>query len=314
MKKVSSSIISVILLLLVVGCGSTNKTNIKNDIKRSPQSIEYSKKVSTNEELYLDINDTKCKNCVWKSEDGQLISNNTELTWKAPENEGKYQLTANITEMDGSKKIIKYNIFVDKPHEEKNNSNDNPKIPDDAIKIIDSSNPTPPNMNLHDPTPSGAYYKYIYDDDINGYVLQLHSNWIENSYHILGYDVDEKYVWNEHPVYQNKLHIAWDAKFSGDYIVFVVMGFKTADGEYIEKDLVYTPTPNGYEDFIGSFMQICLPNSNDGKWHHYQRDLLQDVRRFYPGATINFSEYKQEGEVNGFAVRGSGYITNIYLW
>ena len=341
MKKISSSIISVILVILFIGCGSTN-SNKEAFKDLTPTTIYASKKVFANQSFDLSIDDNRCIDCVWEEEDGKTIKNGKSITWKAPSKPGEYKLIANITENSGARKIVKFNITVVEPQNstqnennssdtnslptqdqseqnssnESNNStyNDNYDIPDNAIKIVDSKNSTPPNMNLHDPTPSGAYYEYIYDDEIGGYTLKLHSHWIENSYHILGYDVNEKYVWNEHPEYQNKLHISWDAKFSGDYIVFVVMGFKTADGEYIEKDLVYTPTPNGYENFTGSFMQIYLPNSNDGKWHHYERDLLKDVRKFYPGATINYAMYKKRGEVNGFAVRGSGYITNIFLW
>ncbi len=185
-------------------------------------------------------------------------------------------------------------------------------VPNDKIMIIDSSNSTPPNIVLHDGVPQGAYYRFI-NDPQKGYVLQFHSHWIENSYHILGYDATERYVWDEMPEYQNRLQISWDSKFSGDFIIYVVLRFKTANGDVIQKDLVYTPSPNGYANYTGSFMHIYLGRSaKDGRWHHYKRDLLRDLRRFYPGATIDYND-NGIGEVNGFAVRGSGYITNLAL-
>jgi len=216
---------------------------------------------------------------------------------------GRYTITYRATDSAGNR-ATKQRVV---------NVVDNAPNPNDSIYIVNSNNPVEPNVVIHDPTPRGAHYEYIYDNQLKGYTLRLHSHWIENSHHILGYDAHERYVWNEYPEYQNKLNISWDAKFSGDYIIYVVVDFRTKDGQLIHKDLVYTPTPNGYENYTGNFMHIYLPHSNDGKWHHYHRNLLADVRRFYPGATMHYIENQRSPEVNGLAVRGSGYITNIVL-
>ena len=183
---------------------------------------------------------------------------------------------------------------------------------DERVMIVDATNPQAPNVNLHDPDPTGAYFRYVRDPE-KGYVLELHSHNRENSHHILGYDTNIKYNWESMPRYQNKLHIAWDSKFEGDFIIYVVLKFKTADGEIKWSDLVYTPTPNGYPNYTNSFMHISLgERARDGQWHHYDRDILEDLHRFYPGATIDYND-NYSGYVNGFAVRGSGWLTNIYL-
>ncbi len=178
-----------------------------------------------------------------------------------------------------------------------------------SIMIIDSSISYAPNIILHDNSPSGAYYRYQ-EDPKRGYLLAIYTNGIKNSFYILGYDVTQKYQWNEIPSYQNILHISWDSKFSEDFIIFIVVVFKDENGNKIYRDLVYTPTPNGYPNYTNDFMHISLgKNAKDGKWHHYDRNILADIREFYPNATI----LNGAGYVNGFAIRGTGKITNLKL-
>ena len=179
------------------------------------------------------------------------------------------------------------------------------------IYLIDSSIESEPNIVLFDNSPNGAYYDYSGDSQ-KGNVLSLYSNNLDNQFQILGYDTSEVYTWNELPSYQNRLNISWDGKFSGDFIIFVVLKFQTEDGQR-RKDLVYTPSSGGYSGYTDSFMHISLGSSaKDGDWHHFNRDILEDIRRFYPSARLDYND-NQSGYVNGFAVRGTGKITNIKL-
>jgi hypothetical protein len=182
----------------------------------------------------------------------------------------------------------------------------------DDIVIVNSSLSYAPNIDLYDSDPSGAYFSYEYDSQ-KGYALTLHSNGMQNAFHILGYDAQERYLWEELPTYQNRRLVSWDGKFSNDFIIFIVLKFTTSDGEMKWKDLIYTPSSHGYNSDTNNFLHISLGSSaKDGNWHHYTRDILSDLRRFYPGANINYDDGKS-GYINGFAVRGSGKITNIVL-
>ncbi len=171
-------------------------------------------------------------------------------------------------------------------------------------------------VNLHDSTPAGAYYSFEDDNFVAAgqQVLVLHSTGIENSFHILGYETDVKYNWASLPSHQNRFHVSWDSKFSGNFIIYVVLKFKTAEGVDTWSDLVYTPSENGYANYTENFMHIYLGESaDDGTWHHFERDILADLHTFYPGATIDNSNSTWDSYVNGIAIRGSGSVTNIKL-
>ena len=199
--------------------------------------------------------------------------------------------------------------YTDEPYNDDETSNRQDHGGD--MYIIDSSIESPPNIVLYDDTPDGAYYQYQ-SDSHKGNVLSLYANGLDNQFQILGYDTSEVYTWNELPSYQNRLNISWDGKFNGDFIIFVVLKFQTEDGQR-RRDLVYTPSSNGYSDYTDSFMHISLGGSaKDGDWHHFSRDILDDIRRFYPSAKLDYSD-NQSGYVNGIAIRGTGKITNIKL-
>ena len=176
-----------------------------------------------------------------------------------------------------------------------------------STMIVDSSR-TDTFILLHDDTPSGAYYTYEED------ALALHSDGIKNSFHILGYETDEKYNWGSLPSHQNKYNLSWEGRFDDEFIIYVVLKFQTIDGKILRKDLVYTPSENGYEDYTFSHMHIFLgEDSNDGTWRHFERNILDDLHSFYPGAVINSTNI-YDGYLNGIAVRGTGSITNMYLY
>ncbi len=184
----------------------------------------------------------------------------------------------------------------------------------ESVMILDGKKEVS-NLVLHDATPAGAFTEYIEDDALqdSAFAVQTHTSGIANSFHFVGYDTTKEYQWYEMPQYQNKMFISWDGKFEEDYIVYVVLKFKTEKGETKRSDLVYTPSKKDYKDYTENFMHIYLGNNaKDGRWHHYKRNILEDLRRFYPGATIDYAD-NFSGYVNGFALRGSGRITNIKL-
>ncbi len=230
---------------------------------------------------------------------------------------GTYTITYSVTDSASHSVTKTREVRVVLPR----SSNDdlmiiNPHNSNLVISYDDNEAPYDPNtltVNIYDNTPQVPKEPRMVDIGNANYALELFGNGIDNAFHILGYDTIKKYYWNEHPEYQTRFHISWDAKFSSDFVIYIVLKFQTADGQTIWNDLVYTPTPNGYEGVTNGFLHISLGiGAKDGEWHHYERDILDDLHRFYPGATIPYNDNKK-GYVNGFAIRGSGLITNLKL-
>ena len=275
MNRVHLFVITIVLTALISGCGSN-----KNDLYKNSQQTENNRKTDTTV---------------------------TEQKQQTPQ-QNKESETINNTQEDQS--------YQEEEQYNDDDYTDNDEYEDDEyydyIKIIDSSLSYAPNINLHDSTPQGAYYSYISDPKM-GHVLSLHTNGLENSFHILGYDTHNVYEWCDMPSYQNRQNISWDSKFDNDFIIFIVVKFMDGHGNKIYRDLVYTPTPNGYDEYTNEFMHISLGSgAKDGQWHHYSRNILSDIRRFYPNAIFHYDS-QQNCYLNGFAIRGSGEITNLIL-
>ncbi len=218
---------------------------------------------------------------------------------------GTYTIEYGVSDMAGNSASITRDVIV------------RPKAvtpPSEDTMIIDARR-VDASIDLHDATPVGAYYTYEKDDFVTAKerVLELHSSGLQNSFHILGYETDVKYNWWSLPSHQNKHIVSWDSKFDEDFIIYIVLKFTTADGEMKRSDLVYTPSVKGYAYYTKDFMHTSLgKDAKDGKWHHYERDILADLQTFYAGATIDFDN-NISGYVNGIAIRGSGRITNLKL-
>ncbi len=199
-------------------------------------------------------------------------------------------------------------------------STDHVKLEVDALSPLQDTMVLSPDredatIDIHDNTPAGAYITY--EDDafvgVGQKVVELHGAGIQNSFHFIGYETEIKYNWWSLPSHQYRNNVSWDGKFDDDFIVYIVLKFKTAEGKIVRNDLVYTPSKSGYEDYTENFMHISLgQKSKDGKWHHYERNILADLHKFYPDATIDYDD-NYSGLLNGFAIRGAGRVTNIKL-
>jgi len=184
-----------------------------------------------------------------------------------------------------------------------------------SIVIVGSFLECAPHIELYHAEVQPTYFKYLYDESYKGYTIFFKSNGLENAIHILGYDAKERYEWDEYPEYQNKFNLSWDSKFSNDFYISVVLSFM--DGNISKKtDLIYSPSKNGYERYTNGYCHISLGESaKDGQWHHFERNILSDLKRFYPNATMHYNEDSivNFSYINGFALRGTGSITNIIL-
>jgi len=223
--------------------------------------------------------------------------------------------------------------FNQNPYENQNTHTQNPnqiecqdflryEQENNNIYIINPKSPCKPYVNLYHAEVQPTWSEYIYDDDLDGYALKFHSNGLKNAIHILGYRAKNMYQWSDFPHYQNKFNISWDSKMGGDYMIFLVIQFQNKDGSIEQKDLVYLPIDSKedlnnrpYENFeiTKEFLPIFLGSDiKDGKWHHFQRNILDDLHRYRPSANIDFDDDKNR-YLNGFALRGSGMVSNIKI-
>jgi len=189
----------------------------------------------------------------------------------------------------------------------------------DTIEIIDSALECPPNIDLYHAEVGEndfkPYYDYEYDDDYKANVIYFKSNGLKNAIHIQGYDTNETYEWVEFPNYQNKFNISWDAKFSNDFAIFVVVDFQDENKTHHHNDLVYTTLQESTDEVnLSQYLTIKLDKSyKDGEWHTYERNVIDDLNKFYPNAKIVYNEDNKSNYINGFALKGTGSITNIML-
>jgi hypothetical protein len=304
--------IFVLVVILFLGCGSSDNpiitskdnnksTNVKKDIVKDielpvldNQSINFTHNESSsfmlNDDFSGDFVITK------RPDHGTLDGDLPNLSYISDgEFEGtdtlKYKIVTNFGDSNEAtisfhflkRDYLKDKTWIIKP------SGDNPKIV------------------LHDNTPSGAYYNFENEDGKK--VLSLYGSGIKNSFHIIGYEADRKYHWNDFPSHQDRFVLNWDGKFSDEFIIYVVLLFTTYDGERKFLDIVYTPTSNGYTNYTDGFLHVSLGSeAKDGDWHHYRRNILSDLRKFYPGANISGTGY-----VNGIAIRGTGKVSSLSL-
>ena len=276
-------------------------------------------------------------------EDGDLYKSDSESVWswsyvgafssyeKSPLKEGIVQITyassdSAITDMIHKEKMPTHlNITIEPFDKEWGStystiSTDHVKLEIDAISPLKDTMVLSPDREdatvlIHDAKPAGAHITYEEDAFVGEgkKVLQLHGSGIQNSFHFIGYETEIKYNWWSLPSHQYRNNVSWDGKFDDDFIVYVVLKFKTVEGKILRSDLVYTPSKEGYKDYTGDFMHISLgKKSKDGTWHHYARNIVDDLHKFYPGATIDFDD-NYSGLLNGFAIRGAGRVTNIKL-
>jgi len=294
-------LVSLSFLTLFIGCGS--EKSINNSYKQDRQAptihlIGESEIILYIGETYEEFGAEAVDNFGGDISENIVISSDLDMT-----KTGRYTVTYRVSDKDGNYATISRVVKVEDEQGDLN-----------VTMIIDARR-TDTFIMLHDNVPAGAYYTYEDDAYVleNEKVLALHSDGIKNSFHILGYETDVKYNWAPLPSHQNRYKLSWDGKFDGDFIIYVVLKFQTSSGEKIQKDLVYTPSLNGYENYTSNHMHIFLgEDADNGVWHHFERNILEDLHIFYPNAVIN-SANTYAGYLNGIAVRGNGRITNMQL-
>ena len=81
--------------------------------------------------------------------------------------------------------------------------------------------------------------------------------------------------------------------------------YVSVDTDAGHRFLMYSPA---YQSYLGTGTYIhhgLGPGADDGKWHTFTRDLQADLSAAQSGVLIL--------EVNGFYIRGSGFVDDIIL-
>jgi hypothetical protein len=146
--------------------------------------------------------------------------------------------------------------------------------------------------SIYDKEPMGAKIFNVYDSDKKSRVIGFNGDGLNNGY-ILQSSVGN-YPWNN----RTDKVIRWSMKFSEDYDIYIRLN--TDKGlKYIH----YTPvdTDNGGKE---AYIEYGLgTNSKDGKWRTYTIDVEEALHKYQPDTNLI--------SIDGFMVRGNGYIDNI---
>ncbi len=165
------------------------------------------------------------------------------------------------------------------------------------IVYEDSKNDNLNRWRIYDNTPSGATIGYVRDNEKQSNVIQTDGDGWKNGY-ILGNFEGKLNAWGN----TDFKMIKWDMKFEGTFEIFVRLvtkyGIRTLCYTAVDKDM-----GNTYQN---SYIHHCLGfDANNGKWHTFKRDLELDLQDLEPINSIVV--------VNGFYVRGSGFLNNIEM-
>jgi len=162
-----------------------------------------------------------------------------------------------------------------------------------ATTYEDAEDGTTIRWSIYDNSPDGATIKNIYDNDRQSRVIQFSGSGTQNGYRLKN---DDGTTWQN----SNQFVIQWSMKYSESFYVYIDV--QTTSGH---RYLYYTRADY---DGLGSGEYIhhgLGSHVTDGKWHNFFRDLQADLDDGQPGEKIL--------KVNGFLIRGSGYVDDIIL-
>lgn len=130
--------------------------------------------------------------------------------------------------------------------------------------------------SVFDDEPSGAEINSIYDWNKGGRAIELIGDGLNNGYALM--DQDGSYL------NTNNTQLQWSMLYSEDFVIYA--NVDTLNGR---RDLYYTPAELG--------------DINDGRWHTFNRSLVQDLKDAEPDNEIL--------DINAFYIQGSGRIDDV---
>ncbi len=145
---------------------------------------------------------------------------------------------------------------------------------------------------VYDSSPAGASISFLYDRDIQSGIIHLEGTGRRNGFMIGG--IQGADIWND----RDHNTLLWEMKFDDRFVIYVSV--ETSNGQ---RYLTYSAIDNNIGK-QGEYIYLGLgAETRDGEWHKIRRNVAEDVRRFEPENRLI--------AINGFLVRGSGFIDNI---
>lgn len=151
---------------------------------------------------------------------------------------------------------------------------------------------------VYDKRPAGATIANVYDGAKSSNVIELKGESRKNGFW-LNSNGARTGAWNN----TTQKTISWDSQFSEFFIVYV-----TVNTPLGQRYLVYRPVNRdlGVRGPRGNYVHHGLGvGAKNGQWQTFSQDLEADLQQYEPGNSIL--------SVNGFLVRGSGKLDNIWL-
>ena len=163
-----------------------------------------------------------------------------------------------------------------------------------AVVYENAENGNTAGWRVYDKSPRGASIRNVYDRAKRSKVIKLRGSGTSNGF-ILGGYFQNSASWNDS---SNKT-IKWSMKYSEDYIVYVSV--HTSKGH---RYLTYKPGSSSY--MSGQYIHYGLgAATKNGRWKNITRNLEADLK--------NFESTNRILKVEGFLVRGSGFVDDIKL-
>ena len=158
----------------------------------------------------------------------------------------------------------------------------------------DAEDGTTSGWTVYDQNPAGAQITDVFDIDRQSNVIELLGTGKENGYQLRNDDLSK---WHN----SKQFVIEWSMKYSESFSVFIDVE-TTAGPRYLNYTLGLTNNL-GVDRYVHHGLGANLA---DAQWHTFVRDLQSDLAEAQPGVNIL--------EVNGFLIRGSGYVDDIKLF
>jgi hypothetical protein len=157
----------------------------------------------------------------------------------------------------------------------------------------DAEDGTISGWSVFDNTPAGASIFNVYDADRKSSVIELAGSGMFNGYRLRN---------NDGTNWENSTHfiIEWSMRYSENFVIYIDL--ETSQGH---RYMVYSPVD---VDQLGSGEYIRYgigSDATDGTWQTFSRNLQTDLQNAQPTVEIL--------KVNGFLIRGSGYVDDLIL-
>lgn len=278
--------------------GNTNQTVISWDSKFSDNTIIYIPVETTHGPRFLYYTPTLTDRGIYANDSRFIhhgITSNAS-SWSSVNRD----LQADLRDFEPDSEIISVNGILIRGTGQIDNIQMRDQLPPPSEIIYEDAEGGNANKwDVYDKTPTEASIKHVFDTQKDSNVIEFIADGIQNGFRIGHNNSNNSNAW----VNSNHKIISWDSKFQESVVIYIPV-----QTTYGFRYLYYTNanTDRGVFHKNNKYIHFGLGRSlTNGSWQTFERDLAADLRLFEPENNIV--------SVNGFLIRGSGYVDNILM-